>query len=130
MQSTALNALLGSGKHGHGSGHSNQHGSNPLGSLASQFLGGQHGSSSHGSGGKPSGAGKIVGQLASNFLSSSSNKPTTPQNYHGGHTSGQSHNQGGLTGAVMGGVSSMFGGNKPGHGSVGVWYSFSLGHHY
>ena len=118
-----MNALLGGGKHGQsGSGH-NSHGSssNPLGSLANQFLGsGSHGSSgsSHGNGGKNSSAGKLVGQLASSFMSSSSNKPQQPQNYHGGQTGGHSgsHSQGGLAGAVMGGVTSMFGG-KPGHES-------------
>lgn len=123
MQSMAMNALLG-GKHGSSGSSNNQHGSNPLGSLAGQFLGGQHdggSSGSHGSGDKPSSgvAGKIVGQLASNLLSPS-NKPPPPQNYHGGQTFGQSsHHQGGLAGSVMGGVANMFGG-KPGHGGDGV----------
>lgn len=119
MQSMAMNALLGGGKHGQSSGgNSSNHGSNPLGDLASQFLGGGHGSGSGGShGNKPSGAGKLVGQLASNLLSPSS-KPSPPQNYHGGNTSGQSsQNHGGIAGAVMGGVANMFGG-KPGHGDV------------
>lgn len=119
-----MNALLG-GKHGSHSGGSGQHGSSPLGGLASQFLGG-HGSSSgshggHGGDGKNS-AGKLVGQLASSFLHSSSNKPSpSPQNYHGGQASGhgqssQGGHNGGLAGAVMGGVANMFG-NKPGHGA-------------
>ena len=121
IQSMALNALLGSKNSGNSSGHGGHSGSgsSPLSGLANQFLGGGssggHGSSS---GGGKNSAGKLVGQLASNFLSSSSSKPSQQQqNYHGGSPSGeQSHHQGGLAGAVMGGVANMFG-NKPGHGS-------------
>lgn len=98
---------------GHGSGSSGN-----LGGLASQFLGGSHGGSggSGGNGGgKQSGAGKLVGQLASSFMNSASQeKPPAPQNYHGGANQQNSHHaQGGLAGAVMGGVAHMFGG-KPG----------------
>lgn len=107
-----MNALLGGKNSGHGnSGHGSGSG---LGGLANQFLGGGHGSGGHSSGGKNS-AGKLVGQLASSLLSPS-NKPEQPQNYHGGQSSSsQHHTQGGLAGAVMGGVANMFGG-KPGHG--------------
>jgi hypothetical protein len=112
-----MNAILG-GKHGGGSsgGHG---GSNPLSGLAGQFLGGgNHGShGSHGGGGKNSSAGKLVGQLASSLLSSS-NKPQQPQNYHGGPSPNQSQHQGGLAGAVMGGVANMFGGKHGGHSDV------------
>lgn len=107
-----MNALLG----GKSSSGQNNHSSSPLGGLASQFLGGSHGSS----GGKSS-TGKLVGQLASSLLSSGSSKPQQPQNYHGGQSSGhQSQHQGGLAGSVMGGVSSMFGG-KPAHGNNVRW---------
>lgn len=105
-----MNALLGGKNSSHGGGGG---GGGGLGSLANQFLGGQHGG---GSGGGKSSAGKLVGQLASNFLSPS-NKPQQPSNYHGGQTSGHSSQQGGgLAGAVFGGVANMFGG-KPSHGS-------------
>ncbi len=114
-----MNALLGGGKQGSG-GHG---GSNPLGNLAGQFLGGgSHGGGS--GGGKQSSGlgGKLVGQLASNLFSPS-NKPAAPQNYHGGQTSGgghsQPHNQGGIAGAVFGGVAELFGGGKPGQGHGG-----------
>lgn len=120
----AMNALLGGGKNtSHGSSSNNS--SNPLGnlgSLASQFLGGgSHGSggSSSSGAGKNSSAGKLVGQLASSFMGSAtatSEKPPPPQNYHGGQSSsGSQHQQGGLAGAVMGGVAHMFGG-KPSSG--------------
>ncbi|OAA54888.1 WW/Rsp5/WWP domain protein [Cordyceps fumosorosea ARSEF 2679] len=101
--SIAMNALLG-GKQSSGGG-----GSSALGSLANQFLGG-----SSGGGGKNSSGigGKLVGQLASNLFSPS-DKPEAPSNYHGGQTQNAStHQQGGLAGAVMGGVASMFGGQQ------------------
>lgn len=103
----AMNALLG-GKQGGGGGSSN-----PLGSLASQFLGG--GSSG---GGKASSGigGKLVGQLTSNLFSPSQ-KPEAPQNYHGGQNQ-HAPAQGGLAGAVMGGVASMFGGQQGAGGHV------------
>jgi hypothetical protein len=112
-----MNALLGGKNSGNSSGG---HGSNPLG-LAGQLIGGitqssggqSSGSGGHGGGGKNP-AGKLVGALASSLLSSgNNNKPQQPQNYHGGQTSGhQAQHSGGLAGAVMGGVASMFGG-KP-----------------
>ena len=120
----AMNAILG----GKQTSRHNGHGSSPLSGLASQFLGGGHGGGhggSHGGGGGGSGghdgkqstAGKLVGQLASNLLSPS-DKPEQPQNYHGGQSSGGSqHHQGGLAGAVFGGVAQVFGG-KHGHESV------------
>lgn len=110
----AMNAILGGGKQQGGSGG---HGSNPL-AMAGQLLGGGHGgghgSSSGGAGGV---GGKLVGSLVSSFVTPS-NKPQQPQNYHGGQTSGhQPQHGGGLAGAVMGGVASMFGG-KPNSQSV------------
>lgn len=113
-QSMAMNALLSSGKQSGSSNHGSS--SSPLVGLAGQFLGGSSGSN-HGK--SSSSTGKIVGQLASSFLSSANhtaNKPEAPTNYHGGHTQGAAgHAQGGLAGSVMGGVANMFGGNKPGH---------------
>ena len=102
----AMNALLGGKQGGGGSGGGGGMGN--LGSLANQFLGGGSG----GGGGKTSSGlgGKLVGQLASNLFSPSE-KPEAPSNYHGGQNSNaSSHQQGGLAGAVMGGVASMFGG--------------------
>ncbi|PWI73817.1 signaling related protein [Purpureocillium lilacinum] len=120
LGSMAMNALLG-GK-GSGGGGGGSHGGNPLGSLANQFLGGgSHGGSS-GGGGKNNAAGKLVGQLASNLFSPSS-KPEQPQNYHGGQNTGHGQHQGGLAGAVFGGVAHMFGG-KESHGS-GQNYGYS-----
>lgn len=107
----AMNALLG-GKQGGGSGSNSG-----LGGLASQFLGG----GSSGGGGKNSSGigGKLVGQLASNLFSPSE-KPEAPSNYHGGQNhNSPSHQQGGLAGAVMGGVASMFGGQQGSGNTVG-----------
>ncbi|KAK5997999.1 hypothetical protein PT974_00368 [Cladobotryum mycophilum] len=120
----AMNALLG----GKSSGHGSSGGSNPLGSLAGQFLGGGGGGGSHSSGGSSGGknsiSGKLVGQLASNLFSPSNSKPQQSQNYHGGQSSGASHSaQGGLAGAVMGGVASMFGGKQ--QGSQGNSFGYS-----
>ncbi|PQK16447.1 hypothetical protein BB8028_0006g07670 [Beauveria bassiana] len=112
--SMAMNALLG-GKQGGSSGG----GSSSLGNLANQFLGG-----GGGGGGKTSSGigGKLVGQLASNLFSPS-DKPEAPSNYHGGQTQNASgHHQGGLAGAVMGGVASMFGGQQ-GSGNQNFGYS-------
>lgn len=106
-----MNALLGGKNSGGGGGG----GGGGLGGLANQFLGGGHGGGSGGSG--KSSAGKLVGQLASNLLSPSS-KPEAPSNYHGGQNAGH-QSQGGIAGAVFGGVANMFGG-KPSHGGSGV----------
>jgi hypothetical protein len=128
-----MNMLMGGkGSGGHGSSGGSG-GGNPLGGLAAQFLGGgSHGSSGGGSGGgKDSIAGKLVGQLASNLFSpSSGGKPSQSQNYHGGSSgSGQhqqgGHQQGGLAGVVGGGLASIFGGEKPGHGVSNHRSSFS-----
>lgn len=116
----AMNALLGGSKNsGHGGSGSGS--SNPLGGLASQFLGGGNHSSGNGNGsGGNNVAGKLVGQLASSFLSTG-NKPQQPQNYHGSSSSGQqqSQNQGGLSG-VLGGVSSFLGGSSKPSNQGGV----------
>ncbi|KAJ6786567.1 hypothetical protein PWT90_11018 [Aphanocladium album] len=116
FQSMAMNALMG-GKQGSGGGGS---GNSALGSLANQFLGG----GGSGGGGKSSSGigGKLVGQLASNLFSPSE-KPEAPSNYHGGQNhNAPSHGQGGLAGAVMGGVASMFGGQQ-GSGNQNFGYS-------
>ena len=104
----------GGGSHGSGGGG---------GGLAGQLLGGlvgggSHGSSGHGgSGGGAAGiGGKLASQLASNLFSSGSNKPSQPQNYHGGQ-SAHTPSSGGLAGSVVGGVSSMFGGGGKPQGS-------------
>jgi hypothetical protein len=99
-----MNALLGGKKQSSGSGG--------IGGLASQFLGGGGGGSGGHGGGSSGGsgiAGKLAGQLASNLFSPSE-KPEQPQNYHGGQSK-PSH-QGGLAGAVFGGVAHMFGGKE------------------
>lgn len=97
----AMNALLGGKKQSSGGGSG-------IGGLASQFLGG----SSGGHGGGSSGiAGKLAGQLASNLFSPS-DKPEPPQNYHGGQNSSKPSHQGGIAGAVFGGVAHMFGGKE------------------
>ncbi|KAK8087268.1 hypothetical protein PG994_002242 [Apiospora phragmitis] len=126
----ATNALMNqlSGKPHGGSGGGS--GSNGLGGLASQFLGGGHGNnnsghgnSSGGQGGAGGPAGKLVGALASSLFSSGgSGKPDQPQNYHGGQ-SHQPAQSGGFAGSVMGGVANMFGGNNQGHSSQNFGYS-------
>lgn len=102
----AMNAILGGKKQSSGGGG--------LGGLASQFLGGSGGGHGGGHGGGNSGgnglAGQLAGKLASNLFSPSE-KPNPPQNYHGGQNNKPSH-QGGLAGAVFGGVASMFGGKE------------------
>ncbi len=96
-QSFAVNMLQSqfAGQQHHGGG------SNPLG----QIIGGLTHSGGHGGGNM---GGKLVGQLASNLFSSG-NKPSQPQNYHGGPSATPQHS-GGLAGSVMGGVAHMFGG--------------------
>ncbi|KAH0601932.1 hypothetical protein MHUMG1_00811 [Metarhizium humberi] len=107
----AMNALLGGKKQSSGGGSG-------IGGLASQFLGG----SSSGHGGGSSGiAGKLAGQLASNLFSPS-DKPEPPQNYHGGQNSSKPSHQGGIAGAVFGGVAHMFGG-KESSGNQNYGYS-------
>ncbi|KAH8899683.1 hypothetical protein GQ53DRAFT_802166 [Thozetella sp. PMI_491] len=106
-----------SGNHGGGS-----HGA---GGLANQLLSGlTHAGGNHSSGGGGGSGigGKLASQLASNLFHSS-DKPSAPQNYHGGQTQNQPVNSGGLAGSVMGGVATMFGG-KPG-GSQNFGYSNS-----
>lgn len=104
----AMNAILGGGK-------KQSSGGGGLGGLASQFLGGGGAHGSHSSGSSGNGlAGQLAGKLASNLFSSSE-KPAAPQNYHGGQNSSKPSHQGGLTGAVFGGVAHMFGG-KESHG--------------
>ena len=110
---STLNSALGSKPHGGGS-----HGSSPFGGLAGQVVGGLL-NSGHSSGGGHSSSGGIGGKLASQLASnlfSSGNKPTSPQNYHGGQQSGHVPS-GGLVGGLVGGVAGMFTG-KP-HSSVG-----------
>ncbi|KAI6355958.1 hypothetical protein MCOR25_008041 [Pyricularia grisea] len=105
---SALSSLAGGKKQG-GS-------SNPLGDLASSLLGGNK----HSSGGGGGAGGKIVSQLASSIFSSGNDKPSQPNNYHGGQTQGQQHgggHSGGLAGQVMGGVAQMFGGSSSGSGN-------------
>lgn len=117
----AMNALLGGKQGGGGSGGG---GMGNLGNLANQFLGG---GSSGGGGGKTSSGlgGKLVGQLASNLFSPSE-KPPAPSNYHGGQNSNAaSHQQGGLAGAVMGGVASMFGGQHSSGNQVSGFSPYS-----
>ncbi|KAG6042233.1 hypothetical protein E4U41_002576 [Claviceps citrina] len=104
----AMNAILGGKKQSSGVG--------ALGGLASQFLGGGSGGGhSGGSGGGNGLAGQLAGKLASNLFSPSE-KPAPPQNYHGSHNSNKPSQQGGIAGAVFGGVAQMFGG-KESHGS-------------
>lgn len=58
-----------------------------------------------------------MSQLASSIFSSGNDKPSQPNNYHGGQTQGQQHgggHSGGLAGQVMGGVAQMFGGSSSG----------------
>jgi hypothetical protein len=104
-----LQSSLGGKQHGGGS-----HNSNPLGSIIGGLThsgGGHGGGHGGGGGGLP---GKLVGQLASNLFSSNSNKPSQPQNYHGGPSQAPPHS-GGIAGSVMGGVAHMFGAQS--HGS-------------
>lgn len=127
------NALINNiaGGHGkpHGGSHGGSHGANPLNNIAGSLIGGLSHSGGHGSssGGHGSNAlpGKLVGQLASSFFSSgNSSKPSSQtQGYHGDQSSHPSQHGGGLAGAVMGGVSSMFGG-KP-HGQPGQNFGYS-----
>ncbi|KAG6090672.1 hypothetical protein E4U30_008139 [Claviceps sp. LM220 group G6] len=118
--SMAMNAILGGKKQSSGGGG--------IGGLASQFLGGSSGGSGHGGGGGGSGGGNgIAGQLAGKLVSnlfSSSDKPDTPQNYHGGHGGSKPSQQGGLAGTVFGGVAHMFGG-KDSHGSGNQNFGYS-----
>ena len=102
----AMNALLGGKKQSSSGGG--------LGGLASQFLGGSGGGHGGGSSGGNGIAGQLAGKLASNLFSSS-DKPPAPQNYHGGQGSNKPSHQGGIAGAVFGGVAHMFGG-KESHG--------------
>lgn len=115
-----MNAILGGKKQSSGGGG--------IGGLASQFLGGSSGGGGHGGGGGGSGGGNgIAGQLAGKLVSnlfSSSDKPDTPQNYHGGHGGSKPSQHGGLAGTVFGGVAQMFGG-KDSHGG-GVSFSIFL----
>lgn len=106
----AMNAILGGKKQSGG-------GSGGIGALANQFLGGSSGGGSHGKDGI---AGKLASQLASNLFSPSE-KPEAPQNYHGGQGHKPTH-QGGLAGAVFGGVAHMFGG-KESHGVSLVYHT-------
>lgn len=101
----AMNALLGGKKQSSGGGG--------IGGLASQFLSGSGGGHSGGSssGGGSGIAGKLAGQLASNLFSPAE-KPPPPQNYHGGQNSNKPSHQGGIAGAVFGGVAHMFGGKE------------------
>lgn len=105
----AMNAILGGKKQSSGAGG--------LGGLASQFLGGGGGGGHSGGSGTGSNglAGQLAGKLASNLFSPSE-KPEPPQNYHGGHNTSKPSHQGGIAGAVFGGVAQMFGG-KESHGS-------------
>ena len=112
---STLNSALGSKPHGGGGSH----GSSPFGGLAGQVVGGLLNSGHSSGGGHSSSSGGIGGKLASQLASnlfSSGNKPSSPQNYHGGQQSGHVPS-GGLVGGLVGGVAGMFGG-KP-HGSVG-----------
>lgn len=121
----AVNALLGRRHSSHDVGSSGSHGgpAGDLVALGSQFLGGgQHGGhqtaqqagpGGNSGGGGGSSAGHLVEQLAANLLSGP-DKPAGPQNYSGGPTQGQHVHQGGLAGAVMGGLAHMVGG-RPGH---------------
>lgn len=111
----AMNAILG--------GKKQSSGGSGIGGLASQFLssGNGGGSGGHSSGGSGI-AGKLAGQLASNLFSPS-DKPAPPQNYHGGQNTHKPSHQGGIAGAVFGGVAHMFGGKE----SSGVRFdSFSF----
>ncbi|TWU74901.1 hypothetical protein ED733_003942 [Metarhizium rileyi] len=109
----AMNALLG--------GKKQSSGGSGISGLASQFLGGSS-SGGGGHGGGSSGiAGKLAGQLASNLFSPS-DKPAAPQNYHGGQSSNKPSHQGGIAGAVFGGVAHMFGG-KDSSGGQNYGYS-------
>lgn len=61
--------------------------------------------------------GKLASQLASNLFSPSQ-KPDAPSNYHGNQSSGKPTESGGMAGALMGQMASMFGGKE--HASSGV----------
>ncbi|KAL8282311.1 hypothetical protein RB597_009835 [Gaeumannomyces tritici] len=83
-----------------------------LGSFAQNALNSFAGKQGGGGGGAGAGnfGGKLVSGLASSLFSSGGDKPQ-PQSYHGAPQTGP-HSSGGLAGAVMGGVATMFGGSQ------------------
>lgn len=81
-----------------------------FGTFAQNALNSFSGKQGGGGGGVGNFGGKVVSGLASSLFSSGGDKPQ-PQNYHGAAQTG-AHSSGGLAGAVMGGVATMFGGNQ------------------